>query len=116
MGYFITGATGFIGGELVGLLAKRKGTIYALVRPESEHKLDALRKKLGLKADRLAAVRGDLTKPHLGVRKDVMTKLEGKVKHFFHVAAHYDMIGSGPLRFASRISVLKIKFDSVLPR
>ena len=38
MSYFITGATGFIGGELVGLLAKRKGTIYALVRPDSEHK------------------------------------------------------------------------------
>ena len=92
MSYFITGATGFIGGELVGQLAKRKGTIYALVRAESEHKLDALRKQLGLKADRLVAVRGDLTKPHLGVRKDVAAKLEGKVKHFFHVAAHYDMM------------------------
>ncbi|MCC6154435.1 MAG: SDR family oxidoreductase [Candidatus Hydrogenedentes bacterium] len=92
MSYFITGATGFIGGELVCLLAKRKGTIYALVRPDSEHKLDALRKQLGLKADRLVAVRGDLTKPHLGVRKDVMAKMEGKVKHFFHLAAQYDMM------------------------
>jgi short-subunit dehydrogenase len=92
MSYFITGATGFIGGELVGLLAKRKGTIYALVRAESEHKLDALRKHLGVKADRLVAVRGDLTKPNLGVRKDAIGKLEGKVKHFFHVASHYDMM------------------------
>ncbi len=92
MAYFITGATGFIGGELVGLLAKRKGTIYALVRPDSEHKLDALRKRLGLKADRLVAVRGDLTKPNLGVRKDVMAKMEGKIKHFFHLGAQYDMM------------------------
>jgi short-subunit dehydrogenase len=92
MAYFITGATGFIGGELMGLLARRKGTIFALVRPDSEHKLDALRKKLGLKADRLVAVRGDLTKPHFGVRKDVMAKMEGKIKHFFHLAAHYDMM------------------------
>ncbi len=92
MSYFVTGATGFIGGNLVEQLSKRKGTMYALVRPDSEHKLDELRKKLGLKAERLVAVHGDLTKPYCGVRKDVMEKLKGKVRHFFHVAAHYDML------------------------
>ncbi|MDZ4858920.1 MAG: SDR family oxidoreductase [Candidatus Hydrogenedentes bacterium] len=92
MSYFITGATGFIGGNLVERLVKRKGTIYALVRHDSEHKLDALRRKLGLKADRLVAVRGDLTKPHFGLRKDVIEKMQGKVRHFFHIAAHYDMM------------------------
>ena len=104
MDYFITGATGFIGGELVGLLAKRKGTIYALVRAESEHKLDALRKRFGLKAARLVAVRGDLTKPGLGVRKDAAAKLEGKIKHFFHVAAQYDMM-SDDEAFQMRVNV-----------
>lgn len=94
MAYFITGATGFIGSHLVERLAKRKGVIYALVRPDSEHKLDALRKKLTLKSDRLVAVRGDLTKEHLGIRRDVLAKLEGKVRHFFHLAAHYDVMSS----------------------
>jgi thioester reductase-like protein len=41
MEYFATGATGFIGGQLVErLLANRSGPIYCLVREGSEDKLD----------------------------------------------------------------------------
>lgn len=92
MSYFVTGATGFIGGQLVRRLVKRKGAIYALVRPDSEDKFEALRKKLGAKASQLIAIHGDLTKPGLGVRKDALAKLEGKVRHFMHLAAHYDIM------------------------
>ena len=42
MSYFVTGATGFIGGRLVEKLLARKGTIHCLVRKESLEKFDAL--------------------------------------------------------------------------
>ncbi len=92
MSYFVTGATGFIGRNLLERLVKRKGTIYCLVRKGSEHKLDALRKRLGVKADRIVAVKGDIEKPLCGLRKEDVTKLRGRVNHFFHLAAIYDIM------------------------
>ena len=47
MNYFVTGATGFIGRFLVARLLKREGArVFALVRPGSEYKLDAMRRRL----------------------------------------------------------------------
>ena len=43
MNYFVTGATGFIGRNLVARLLKREGTIYALVRAGSRGRLEELR-------------------------------------------------------------------------
>ena len=41
MAYFVTGATGFIGRRLIAeLVDHRRGTIWVLVRPGSEEKLD----------------------------------------------------------------------------
>mgnify|MGYP002787905385 CR=1 FL=1 len=42
MSYFVTGATGFIGRFLIGILLKRKGTIHVLVRRGSKDKFEAL--------------------------------------------------------------------------
>ena len=42
MSYFVTGATGFIGRYLVGNLLKRSGTVYVLVRKDSQKKFDAI--------------------------------------------------------------------------
>lgn len=92
MSYFVTGATGFIGRNLLERLLKRKGTIYCLVRKGSEPKLDALRKRLGATADRVVAVKGDIEKPLCGLRKQDAEKLRGKVTHFFHLAAYYDIM------------------------
>jgi NAD(P)-dependent dehydrogenase (short-subunit alcohol dehydrogenase family) len=91
MSYFVTGATGFIGGRLVEKLLARKGTIHCLVRRESIGKLDALAERLGAGKDRLVAVVGDLSKPNLGLSPGKARALEGKVKHFFHLAALYDI-------------------------
>jgi len=91
MAYFVTGATGFIGGYLLEHLAKRKGTIYVLTRKGSERKIDTLRKRLGLGKDRLIAVKGDLLKPKMGVTPSVQKKLAGDIDHFFHLAAIYDI-------------------------
>ncbi len=96
MTYFVTGATGFIGRFLVqSLLQKGKGTVYVLVRPKSIGKLDELREFWGKDSlKRVVPIKGDLGQPKLGVAKADLTKLKGKVKHFYHLGAVYDLEAS----------------------
>src|SRR5262245_44503902 len=92
MTYFVTGATGFIGRHLVERLLEREGQIHVLVREGSEDKLDALIQGWGPgAADRIVPVKGDLSAERLGVSDKQLAKLDGKVDHFFHLAAIYDM-------------------------
>ncbi|MBB5208500.1 SDR family oxidoreductase [Chiayiivirga flava] len=91
MSYFVTGATGFIGRHLVANLLKRKGDIHVLVRRESKQKLDDLIERMDWDAARIKPVFGDLEKPKLGLTAAQIKALAGKVKHFFHLAAVYDM-------------------------
>ena len=91
MSYFVTGATGFIGRHLVSNLLKRKGTVYVLVRRSSQKKLTALIDQQGWDKKRIVPVVGDLAKPNLGVNAEKAAELKGKVKHFFHLAAIYDL-------------------------
>jgi short-subunit dehydrogenase len=87
--YFVTGATGFIGRHLVEQLLQRDGDIHVLVRAGSTDKLDALVERWGPAArERVKPVIGDLAEPMLGVDPET---LKGKVDHFFHLAAIYDM-------------------------
>jgi NAD(P)-dependent dehydrogenase (short-subunit alcohol dehydrogenase family) len=91
MSYFVTGATGFIGRHLISRLLARKGTIHVLVRKGSQKKLDAIVAKEGWDPKRIVAVAGDLAKPQLGVTPAQLKTLTGKVQHFFHLAAIYDI-------------------------
>ncbi len=96
MTYFVTGATGFIGRFLVqALLQRGKGTVYVLVRPKSLGKLDELREFWGKESlRRVVPVKGDLGQPKLGVGKTDLAKLKGKVSHFYHLGAVYDLEAS----------------------
>ncbi len=94
MDYFVTGATGFVGRFLVANLLERKGTIHVLVRKGSEKKLAAIGKKMGWDMQRVVPVVGDMAAPNCGLSAARIRGLKGKVKHFFHLAAIYDMQAS----------------------
>jgi len=99
MSYFVTGATGFIGRHLMDrLLARRGSVVHVLVRKESQKKLDALVATQGWDPKRVVAVVGDLAKPRLGVSAAQLKQLKGKVKHFFHLAAVYDLKAGAELQ------------------
>jgi NAD(P)-dependent dehydrogenase (short-subunit alcohol dehydrogenase family) len=92
MAYFVTGATGFIGRHLVRRLLAREGDIHVLVREGSTDKLEQLMSQWGPEAaGRIHPVVGDLVQERLGLSSEALARLEGKLDHFFHLAAVYDM-------------------------
>ena len=95
MTYFVTGGTGFIGRNLIDQLLVRKGDIHVLVRRGSRKKLNRLiDERWSEHKKRIIAVSGDLAKPGLGLRAADREALNGKIKHFFHLAAVYDLKAS----------------------
>ncbi|HEX8049858.1 MAG TPA: SDR family oxidoreductase, partial [Solirubrobacterales bacterium] len=91
MSYFVTGATGFIGRNLVQKLLQREGTVYALVRAGSRGRLEELRTGFGADGARIVPITGDLSQPGLGVSEEDLLTMRGEIDHFFHLAAIYDL-------------------------
>jgi thioester reductase-like protein len=103
MSYFVTGATGFVGRFLLAKLLARKGTVYVLARKASKTKIDELKERYPEHAARIVPVWGDLTKPKLGISADVQAELKGKIRHFFHLAAIYDLSADAESQKAANI-------------
>jgi NAD(P)-dependent dehydrogenase (short-subunit alcohol dehydrogenase family) len=91
MNYLVTGATGFIGRNLVELLLQREGTVYVLVREGSKGRLEELRRRWGVDEERVVGIVGDVSQPLLGISDSDLERLRGHVDHLFHLAAVYDM-------------------------
>jgi NAD(P)-dependent dehydrogenase (short-subunit alcohol dehydrogenase family) len=101
--YFLTGATGFIGRNLVERLLKREGTIYALVRAGSRGRLEELRTSWGADGARVVPVAGDLSQPGLGVSEEDLVAMRGDIDHFFHLAAIYDMTADAEVQEVANV-------------
>jgi len=95
MNYFVTGATGFIGKRLVAkLLARPDAVVYFLTRAIEEPRLQDLYAYWDCDEKRVIPIVGDLTEDELGIAKPDSRKLKGKIDHFFHLAALYDLKAS----------------------
>jgi NAD(P)-dependent dehydrogenase (short-subunit alcohol dehydrogenase family) len=103
MAYFVTGATGFIGQFLMRKLMARGKPIHVLVRKGSLKKLEALRTELGASEKDVIPVVGDLAKKNLGIADADLKKLKGKIEHFFHLAAIYDLKASAEDQQAANV-------------
>jgi len=103
MAYFVTGATGFIGQFLMRKLLARGEPVYVLVRKGSLKKLEALRTEWEATEKDVIPVVGDLAKKNLGIADADLKKLKGKVEHFFHLAAIYDLKASAEEQQAANV-------------
>ena len=111
MAYFVTGGTGFIGRFLIDNLLRRKGTIHVLVRKDSMKKFEALAKQRGWDRKRVLPVAGEMTAPKCGLSPAQVRALSGKVKHFFHLAAIYDMAAKPDALHAANIDGTRNALD-----
>ena len=111
MQYFVTGATGFIGRFLVSNLLKRKGQIHVLVRKGSIKKLNLIGEQMGWDMKRIVPVTGDLGKAKLGLTLAQINALKGKVQHFFHLAAIYDLTADAESQKTANIGGTKHALD-----
>ena len=102
--YLVTGATGFIGGQLVQRLLARKGSrILCLVREESQDRLKERIRAWGTTPRRVQPLIGDLTQPRCGLTKTRLRELRRDVDHVFHLAAVYDL--TSPADVQRRVNV-----------
>lgn len=83
---FVTGGTGFLGRHVIAELLDRGATVHALVRPQSTGRLSRIAADLGVDADRLVAVPGDIALDAV-----TLEPFDVPIDHVFHLAAIYDM-------------------------
>ncbi len=101
--YFVTGATGFLGGHLIArLLRDPEAEVIALVRRGSLGRLETMRHRWD-GADRVNVEVGDLLAEHAGLDEGRISALSGTVDHIVHLAALYDMTTSDEINHAINV-------------
>jgi thioester reductase-like protein len=99
----LTGGTGYLGGALIEELLRRKtnAKIYCIVRGKDDQHVRErlfahLQNAVGLAPqvfqDRVIAVRGDLSRPRLGVTDDVWEYLCREIDVVYHNGAHVNFL------------------------
>lgn len=101
---FLTGFPGFIAERLVGRLCHDAERLYLLVQPQffetAQKAVDELAAAHSVPAERFVLLAGDITKPGLGIDKDVSGELTHTVTDVFHLAAVYDLAVDKELAFS----------------
>src|SRR3984893_1392691 len=92
MTYLVTGATGFIGRNLVHELLKRDGDIYVVVRPASRERINEMVAATPGAQGRIKPLEGDVTSSLGGVDQRHFEALRSA--EMYHLAAVYDMEAS----------------------
>ncbi|GAA2804367.1 SDR family oxidoreductase [Crossiella cryophila] len=93
--YFVTGATGFLGSQLVARLLAREtcDRVYVLVRPASQDKLERIADRWP-RRELVMPVLGDLAEDGLGLGAADLLRLSDGVDHLLHLGAVYDLTAS----------------------
>ena len=88
--YLLTGATGFLGGELLAELLRSGARVTCLVRArrhDPEARLRAMLAGTGVDAAALRVVGGDVTRDGCGLAESDLAGLRGRVDEIVHAAA-----------------------------
>lgn len=90
--YFLTGATGVLGSEVLRKLHSRNIPTFALLRAKNEHHLNeraqALLKKLKIEnSGNIEFIKGDISKNYLGMSKYDYDRISAQTNCIFHCAA-----------------------------
>ncbi len=110
--YLVTGASGFIGKRLVRRLLARPGSqVYFLMRDTSPERIAALRSYWSADEERAIPVFGDLVKPRLGISAKDRARLKGKIDHFFHLAAVYNLQADPELEMTANVEGTRNALD-----
>jgi len=81
---FLTGATGFLGGQLLmELLTQTTAEIICLVRDPS---------RMGIKDARITTVTGDLEQPYFGLQESTWQELAENIDTVYHCAARVNVV------------------------
>ncbi len=92
---FMTGFPGFIAERLVALLAGSDVQLFLLVQPEFVEKaiqdVERIAAATTTPLEHFVVVKGDITKPHLGIEPEDLKVFREETTDIFHLAAIYDL-------------------------